>query len=355
MKRLLVPGVFDVFHIGHLNYLKKASEYGDYVIVAIQEDRVVELAKRTAMVTPLPERVALIEQLRFVDEVVSYIDVFQGPLLAALNVDVFACGEEYGGDPKFPDQTRTLEYCKDNHIEVVRIPRTAHVSSTRIRSRLKAFWASRAEKSKDLPAGVTVLGSFDGNQNLIDEETEREVNLILETISDAKNYSLLDMGCGDGRLLVRIAPFFKNVTGVEYSDDLLDLARKHFGELGQHRLIVADVSCFLEEKTFDIFLLSGITPCLDDVQMSDMLSNISKMSAEHSTCMVRASVSLGKRINVVNQFSSELGSVYTAYYRTVAETETAFLKYGWHCREHFQLYQHRLDTAVWWFEFFRRS
>jgi cytidyltransferase-like protein len=58
MTRVYVPGVFDVFHIGHLNYLKSASENGDYLIVAVQDDREIMKQKGVAVVTPLPERVA---------------------------------------------------------------------------------------------------------------------------------------------------------------------------------------------------------------------------------------------------------------------------------------------------------
>jgi glycerol-3-phosphate cytidylyltransferase len=352
MKRVLVPGVFDVFHIGHLNYLKRAAEAGDYLIVAIQEDRAVEKAKGTAMVTPLPERVALIEELRFVDDVVSYIDVFQGELLASLKIDVFACGEDYGHDPTFPDQARTIEFCKAHRIEVFRIPRTSHVSSTKIRSRLKAFWASRAAKEEDAPAGVTVLGSFQGNQNKVSEETHREADLILSVIKDAKDCSLLDMGCGDGRLLAEIAPFFRESTGVDYVDGLLELAKKRIQNFsGKIELLSSDATEFLEPRIFDVVLLSGIIVCLDDVQTGQLLNNITKMTNERSRCLVRNSVGLEKRINVVNQFSSELGCSYTAYYRTVAEMESTFLRHGWRCKDRFQLYQHRPDTAVWWFEF----
>ncbi|MFI8978941.1 adenylyltransferase/cytidyltransferase family protein [Ectopseudomonas khazarica] len=354
MKRVLVPGVFDVFHIGHLNYLKSAATMGDHLTVAVQEDRVVERAKGTAMVTPLPERIALIEQLRFVDQVVSYVDVFQGPLLEALNIDVFACGSEYGSDKNFPDQVKTLEYCENNGVEVARIQRTASVSSTEVRARLKAFWASRAAKEKDLPAGVTVLGSFGGEQDKVREETLREAELVLAAVDEPASCSLADIACGDGRLLVELAPYFRESVGVDYVEDLLELARKRLAETAASvQLVAADATSYREARHFDVFLLSGIVPCLDDVQMTEMLSNVSGMAHSASRCLVRTSVSLNKRINVVNQFSPELGQVYTGYYRTVSELELGFLDHGWRCKERFQLYQHRPDTAVWWFEFER--
>lgn len=355
MNRILVPGVFDVFHIGHLNYLKNAAKIEGYVIVAVQEDRAVEKAKGTAMVTPLHERMALIEELRFVNEVVSYIDVYQGPLLKSLAINVFACGEEYGNDIRFPDQVKTLEYCSTNNIKVVRIPRTAHVSSTNIREKLRLFWASRAAKEKDLPAGVTTLGSFGGDQQKIDNETQKEIELILESTSMPNTLSIADIACGDGRLLSELAIHFKETVGIDFIEELLEIAKRKTQNLkSKPRFVVCDATTFIEDKLFDVFLLSGITPYLDDEQLATMLSNINKMSKKSTKCLVRTSISLGKRINVINQFSVELQTTYTAFYRTVAETESIFLEHGWKCQERFQLYQHRPDTAVWWFEFHQK-
>ena len=146
MKRLFVPGVFDVFHIGHLNYLKNAAQHGDYIIVGVQEDRSVFKSKGVKPVIPLAERMCILESLRFVDEVISYTSVFQGPLFEGLGIDVFAVGEEYGQDDRYPDQKRTLAYCAEQGIEVARVQRTLGVSSTNIRGRLKEFWDSRRQR-----------------------------------------------------------------------------------------------------------------------------------------------------------------------------------------------------------------
>lgn len=133
MKRLFVPGVFDVFHVGRLNYLRNASEHGDYVIVGVQDDRAVKACKDIDPIVPLADRMSIVEALRFVDEAVSYKDVFQGPLLEGLAIDVFAAGQEYGASGDYPDQKKTLAFCRERGIEVVQIPCTQRVSSTQIR------------------------------------------------------------------------------------------------------------------------------------------------------------------------------------------------------------------------------
>ena len=354
MVRVFVPGVFDVFHVGHLNYLMTAAAAGDHLVVGIQDDREVEAHKGVELVMPLAERIAIIEQFRFVGEAISYIDVFQGPLLKALEIDVFACGEEYGYDDKFPDQRKTLEYCEQHGIQVARIPRTPYVSSTRIRSQLKEFWASRATKDCDLPAGVTVLGSFGGDQEKITSQTQREVDLVTGAVEQPGDKSLLDIACGDGRLLVHLVRDFQKVVGVDYVGDLLELACRRLEGAGlEAELIEDDVTSFSYDGVFDVVLLSGILPYLDDAQCHEMLAQLDSWAADPCTFLVRSSVGLQKRVNVVNQYSSELKTYYTGYYRTVEETSQMFLDCGWQQMACEELYQHRPDTAVWWFGFSR--
>jgi len=355
MKRLFVPGVFDVFHVGHLNYLRRAADAGDYIIVGVQDDRAVNECKGVHPIIPLAERMAIVEALRFVDEVVSYTKVFQGPLLRGLEIDVLAVGEEYGADEQYPDQRRTLDFCRDQGIEVVHIPRTNHVSSTRIRGQLKSFWNSRARLEQELSGGVTVLGSFGGDQEQVTEETKREVDRILAASDPSPQTSLLDLGCGDGRQLAHLCPHFGRVVGVDFADELLELARRRLQQKERSaELIQADVSEFCIDERFDVLLLSGIIPCVDDVQLNQMLGQVRNMSRPDSLLLVRSSIGLTRRIDVVNQFSEDLKARYTAYYRTVEQIQELFEKVGWTCRSEEMLYQHRPDTAVWWFEFERK-
>lgn len=354
LKRVFVPGVFDVFHIGHLNYLKRASEFGDYLVVAVQEDRAVERAKKVKLVNPLPERIALIQELRFVDDVVSYIDVYQGELLKAMSIDVFVCGEDYGNDSNFPDQVKTLEYCYNVGIEVSKIPRTVQVSSTSIRNRLRDFWDCRALKEQDAPAGVTVLGSFGGDENKIRKETEIEKSLILSCIGDRSDIRFLDLACGDGRLLAEVAPLFNESVGVDYAPALLEIAKKKVDNSFHNiSFVVSDAVDYCDDRAFDVVLMSGLLPYLDDVQVQVVLKNLSCMTRKNSICLVRTSVGIYDRINVINQFSSELADFYTAYYRTCEEVIDLYSKSGWVLLNDKKLYQHRLDTAVWWMEFAR--
>ncbi|MGE3798909.1 MAG: class I SAM-dependent methyltransferase, partial [Thermomicrobiales bacterium] len=209
---------------------------------------------------------------------------------------------------------------------------------------------------KDMKGGVTVLGSFKGDQEKVINETKHEVELILKASGITQAKSLLDLGCGDGRQLMHLCPHFEHVVGVDFSPKLLDIAKRRIHEVGcEAELHEGDVSTFRTDEKFDVLLLSGIVPCLDDVQMQQMLANLNAMAKPNAVLLVRSSIALAERINVVNQFSEELKSRYTAFYRTIPEIADDFTRIGWKLKQHNQLYQHRPDTAVWWFEFERAA
>ena len=83
-------GVFDLFHIGHLNILKRAKEQCDYLIVGVSTDELVEQYKHKTPVIPYEERVEIIKSIRYVDEVVPQ-----------LNRDKYEAWEKYHFDRMF--------------------------------------------------------------------------------------------------------------------------------------------------------------------------------------------------------------------------------------------------------------
>lgn len=63
-------GVYDMFHIGHLNILKRAKEQCDYLIVGVSTDEVVKSYKNKTPIIPFEERIAIVQELKCVDEAV---------------------------------------------------------------------------------------------------------------------------------------------------------------------------------------------------------------------------------------------------------------------------------------------
>ena len=67
-------GVYDMFHIGHLNVIRRAKEQCDYLIVGVSTDELVQKEKNKTPVIPYEERAAIVAALRYVDEVVPQED-----------------------------------------------------------------------------------------------------------------------------------------------------------------------------------------------------------------------------------------------------------------------------------------
>ncbi len=125
MKKVITFGVYDMLHIGHVLLFKKAKEFGDYLIVAVQDDEVIKKYKPEAeLFYSTEERLFMVCAVRWVDEVVTYKDVDVD--IQNIDFDVFAKG---------PDQIhegfqRAMKWCEENGKQVRVIPRTEGISST---------------------------------------------------------------------------------------------------------------------------------------------------------------------------------------------------------------------------------
>ena len=90
-------GVFDMFHIGHLNILRRAKEKCDYLIVGVSTDEVVQGYKNKLPVIPFEERIAIVEAIKYVDEVVPQTTMDKLQFLKHRHFDVMFHGDEWRG------------------------------------------------------------------------------------------------------------------------------------------------------------------------------------------------------------------------------------------------------------------
>lgn len=134
MKKVITVGVFDYFHLGHLRLFENARKQGDYLIVAVQDDKSILKTKPNAHVLYTTEqRVDLVKALRVVDEVVIYQDV--DTILPQIDFDVFAVG----GDQNHEGFQRAISWCEENGKDVVRLSRTPGICSSQIKSQLEVL------------------------------------------------------------------------------------------------------------------------------------------------------------------------------------------------------------------------
>lgn len=90
-------GVFDMFHIGHLNILRRAKERCDYLIVGVSTDECVESYKHKLPVIPYEQRAAIVAAIKYVDEVVPQVTMDKVAFLKDRHFDVMFHGDEWKG------------------------------------------------------------------------------------------------------------------------------------------------------------------------------------------------------------------------------------------------------------------
>ena len=137
MKKIgYTSGVYDMFHIGHLNILKRAKERCDFLIVGVSTDEVVEQNKNKKPIIPFAERSAIVESIKYVDKVVPQerYDI-QGKIETVLKygINVMFVGSDWQGTDKW---NKIEEELAKIGCRVEYLPHTDGISSTMLRDKL---------------------------------------------------------------------------------------------------------------------------------------------------------------------------------------------------------------------------
>ena len=123
-------GVYDLFHIGHLNILKHAKSQCDWLIAGVVSDELCASIKGHEPVVPLTERLAIVQSIQFVDEAVAEVLPDKMATWERLRFDIFFKGDDWRGTLKGRElEARFAEV----GVEVMYFPYTAHTSSTQLR------------------------------------------------------------------------------------------------------------------------------------------------------------------------------------------------------------------------------
>ena len=138
-KKLIIgytTGVFDMFHIGHLNVIKNAKQQCDFLIVGVSTDEVVEKHKNKKPIICFEDRIKIVESIKYVDKAIAQdsYDV-EGKIQAVIEnkVDVLFVGSDWKGSDKWNRIEAELSKigCK-----VVYLPHTDGISSTMLRNKI---------------------------------------------------------------------------------------------------------------------------------------------------------------------------------------------------------------------------
>ena len=89
MKRVITYGTFDLFHKGHYNIIKRAKALGDYLIVGVNADALVESYKHKKPIVPLEERAEIVRAIRYVDQVIVTDTLDKGKICGGAESTLF--------------------------------------------------------------------------------------------------------------------------------------------------------------------------------------------------------------------------------------------------------------------------
>ena len=125
--KVLTYGTFDLFHIGHLNLIRRAKTLGTHLTVAISTDEFNLAEKNKRCAQPFAERAEIISSIRYVDEIIPESSWEQKVRdIKERNIDIFVIGDDWEGH---------FDFLRE-HCEVVYLSRTSGISTTERKSEI---------------------------------------------------------------------------------------------------------------------------------------------------------------------------------------------------------------------------
>lgn len=128
------PGAFDLFHIGHLNLLRRAKARCDYLIAGVVSDEVLVKYKGLTPVIPLAERLEIVRNVRCVDAAHAAMTNDKLKIWKDLGFNILFKGDDWRGTEKGNELERTFAVAG---VEVVYLPYTLSISSSALRKTLQ--------------------------------------------------------------------------------------------------------------------------------------------------------------------------------------------------------------------------
>ena len=137
-------GVYDMFHIGHLNVIRNAKAQCDYLIVGVSTDELVIKEKNKQPVIPYEERAEIVAALKYVDEVVPQIDKNKMGAWEKYHFDKMFVGSDWKGTPQWDEYEKQFSAVG---VEIVYLPHTDGISSTQFTGVIKNILDEKAGQS----------------------------------------------------------------------------------------------------------------------------------------------------------------------------------------------------------------
>ena len=126
-------GVYDLFHIGHLNLLKNARGMCDRLIVGVSVDELVSYKGKTAMI-PFEDRIEIVRSIKYVDAAVPQYDMNKLNACRKLGANILFVGDDWYGSEKW--RSYEEEFSREG-IRIIYFPYTRGISSTKVSQALQ--------------------------------------------------------------------------------------------------------------------------------------------------------------------------------------------------------------------------
>lgn len=125
-------GVFDLFHIGHLNILRNSKSLCDKLIVGVSTDEVVKLKVRQSII-PFNERIEIVRSVKYVDVAIPQNSRDKIEIWNKVKYNVLFVGDDWYSDEKWKDYE---DFLKSKNVKIIYFPYTSGTSSTIINETL---------------------------------------------------------------------------------------------------------------------------------------------------------------------------------------------------------------------------
>lgn len=126
-------GVYDMFHIGHLNILKRAKEQCDYLIVGVSTDELVQKYKNKTPIIPFDERAEIVKSIKYVDQVVPQTSMDKYDAWKKLHFNVLFHGDDWKNSSTYNEIENKLSR---EGVAFVYFPYTKGISSTILKEKI---------------------------------------------------------------------------------------------------------------------------------------------------------------------------------------------------------------------------
>lgn len=135
--KVYTGGTFDLFHAGHVNFLKRCSEIGSVTVALNTDDFIAQYKGKYPWMT-LSERRAVLEACRWVDEVVvNRFGADSKPTIEEVEPDVVAIGSDWARKDYYKQMQFTQDWLDSKNISLLYIPYTEGISSTELKERAR--------------------------------------------------------------------------------------------------------------------------------------------------------------------------------------------------------------------------